>query len=77
MVCVFGWLDEISNIQNLLYRDKYLVRSIIHDCPAGRNHLIFANYKKAYGTRGYEVKTLIIIKKNKKSTPGHAITRLV
>jgi hypothetical protein len=24
------------------------------------NHLIFANYKKAYGTRGYEAKTLMI-----------------
>jgi hypothetical protein len=39
--------------------------------------LIFANYKKAYGTRGYEAKTLIIIIKNKKSTPGHAIASLV
>jgi hypothetical protein len=26
----------------------------------GGNHLIFANYKKAYGTRGYEAKTIII-----------------
>jgi hypothetical protein len=27
---------------------------------SSRNHLIFSNYKKAYGTRSYEAKTLII-----------------
>jgi hypothetical protein len=33
----------------------------------GGNHLIFANYKKAYGTRGYEAKTLTI--KERRNSP--------
>jgi hypothetical protein len=40
----------------------------------GGDHLIFADYKKTYGTRGHEAKTLII---KKKSTPGYAIACLV
>jgi hypothetical protein len=43
------------------------------------NHLIFASYKKAYGTRGYEAETLttIIIVKREEIHPGHAIAPLV
>jgi hypothetical protein len=33
------------------------------------NYLIFSSYKKAYGTRGYEVKTLIIIIKKRRNPP--------
>jgi hypothetical protein len=35
----------------------------------GGNHLIFANYKKACGTRGHEAKTLIIIIIAKRRNP--------
>jgi hypothetical protein len=42
----------------------------------GGNYLIFANYKKAYGTRGYEAKILILIKREEIHL-GHAIAPLV
>jgi hypothetical protein len=43
----------------------------------GRNHLIVASYKKAYGTRGYEAKTLIIVIKREEIHPGRTIASLV
>jgi hypothetical protein len=43
----------------------------------GGNHLIFANYKKAYGTRGYEAKTLIIIKRRNPPWPCNSSSGMV
>jgi hypothetical protein len=42
----------------------------------GGNHFIFANYKKAYETRGYEAK-ILIIKKEKKLSLANAIAPVV
>jgi hypothetical protein len=43
---------------NIQQRDIWNIDE--HGIALGGNHLIFANYKKAYGTQGYEAKTLII-----------------